>query len=252
MDSLNLRVQRARGLGPWHFDFEIAPGVRTASLNANSYADSDLNNVQTVDPYHMLPFFKEYYPAGLGGKDVLDAACNSGGYCFVAGQLGARCVTGFDINEHWLTQAQFIKQTLYANLNNVLFEKQDAKLFFDSDRTWDVVIFKGILYHLPDPAHVLLRASKAAREVILIDTVSSNTIPESCWAPLRESATHKMSGVDGLAWLPGGPAALRPLLEYAGFQYFETTYWRHDKSRSGIGRFCVVASRNARQAAPST
>jgi tRNA (mo5U34)-methyltransferase len=245
MDDLNALIQRARELGPWHFSFEIAPGVLTGELNGKDYEDPNKGNVETIDPYHMKSFFRTYFPQGLAGKDLLDVGCNAGGYCFIAAELGARNATGFDIRQHWLDQAEFIGRIKYPQLKNVEFKLGDAKTFLDSYGSADIVIFKGVLYHLPDPLHILLRLAEATREVILIDTASSYAIPEQCWTPNSESRTHVMSGVDGLAWFPGGPAAVRPVLEYAGFRQFEVSYWRRAPHpfRKDAGRFQIIAAR---------
>jgi tRNA (mo5U34)-methyltransferase len=233
-------VQRAKELAPWHFDFVLTPTVSTANLNPSSDADPDKRGVKTIDPYEMKSFFDRYYPQGLAGKDVLDVGCNAGGYCFVAGELGARSVIGFDIRAHWLKQAAFIQAVKYPHLSNVKFEKGDAKTFTEKV---DIVIFKGVFYHLPDPIHVLLSLCNSARETILIDTASSDKVPEHCLTPIQESRTHVMSGVDGLAWLPGGPAALTPILRYAGFASIEVIYWHHRIMSNTTGRFRIAARR---------
>ena len=193
----------------------------------------------------MAWFFKKYYPAGLKGKDVLDVACNAGGYCLIAQEFGAQSVTGFDIRQHWINQANFLKSIKYPEAKGIRFEVGDAKTFLKGvTRAFDATIFKGILYHLPDPIEALLQICEATREVVLVDTASSDNIPDDCWVPMIESSTHVMAGVDGLAWLPGGPPAVRKIMEYAGFRNFEIVFWRH-QDRPGWGRFQLIGSRNA-------
>jgi SAM-dependent methyltransferase len=192
----------------------------------------------------MATFFERYYPNGLAGKDILDVACNSGGYCFVAGELGARRARGIDIRQHWIDQANFVHSVRYPHLDNVVvFELGDAKQTKDFGEA-DIVLFKGIFYHLPDPIHTLLYACAAAREVILVNTATDSTVPEHCLSLQRESRTHLMSGVDGIAHFPGGPAALRPVLEYAGFPYIDVVFWRHDLAAGNLGRMELVAHRS--------
>jgi tRNA (mo5U34)-methyltransferase len=244
LNDSEILMQRARDLGPWHFDFEIAPGIRTGALTGNDHSDPDKRIAPAIDPYHMHEqFFKKYYPHGLSGKELLDVGCNGGGYCFVAGELGARSAIGFDIRQHWLNQADFIQEIKYPALKNVEFKLADAKTFIDSHNSVDITIFKGMLYHLADPIHILLKLAEATREVILIETASSNSIPEACWIPRQESKTHVMSGVDGLAWHPGGPAAVKPLLSHAGFKHFEVPFWSRDDS-TGQGNFRIIAARD--------
>ena len=239
-------VAEAKALAPWHFDFEILPNIRTGSLNPERNEVHDMNNVRVVDPDHMRALFNKYYPVGLSEKTLLDVGCNSGGYCFLAAELGARLATGFDVRSHWINQANFIHRIKYGAQDNVTFETGDAKTYIESHEPVDIVIFKGVLYHLPDPLHVLLQLAQITREMILVDTASSDAIPETCWTPIRESKTHVMSGIDGLAWLPGGPAAIRPILEYAGFKTIDVSYWRHDMDQIGGGRFQLIGLRQNR------
>ncbi len=157
---------------------------------------------------------------GLQGKDVLDVGCNSGGYCFLAAELGARSTLGFDVHQHWLDQAEFIRSLKYAQYPGVPFVPADAKQLRDDIEPVDIVIFKGVLYHLPDPVHVLLKLAEIAREAILVDTSSSDLIPESCWVPMQESKTHLMSGNrrTGMAT----PAAPRPSVRCLSTRAFGT------------------------------
>lgn len=238
-------LRRAKELSPWHFDFEILPGVKTASFNDPTDPDPNRRQVESIDPSEILPVLRDYYPNGFSGKDVLDVGCNSGGYCFVAHELGARSATGIDVRQHWITQAEWIKSIKYPNAGSAVnFEVGDVRRFLaGQERQFDIVIFKGVFYHLVDPIGTLLDLCDRTREVLLVDTASSDIIPEHCIAPIAESTTHVMSGVDGLAWLPGGPAAIRPILEFKGFKSFGVRYWLHGITKAHQGRFRVVASR---------
>ena len=81
------------------------------------------------------------------------------------------------------------------------------------------------------------------REVIFVNTESDLTVPEHCLSYKPESITRVMSGIDGLAWWPGGPAALSPILEYAGFEV-KVPVWNRDPA-SGRGRFRIIGKRKA-------
>jgi tRNA (mo5U34)-methyltransferase len=245
-ENEELILQRAKELAPWHFDFALPRGRRTKDFNDPNHPDPDKRAVGTLDPSHMRDFFfKQYYPDGLAGKELLDVGCNSGGYCFVAGELGVKKAVGFDVRKHWIDQAEFIKNTLYPNLTNVSFHLADAKEFLSEFCNTDIVIFKGVFYHLPDPIHVLLELCNKTREVIFVNTESDETVPEHCLSYKPESMTRVMSGVDGLAWWPGGPAALRPILEYAGFEV-KVPAWNRDPA-AGRGRFTIIGKRKGSQ-----
>lgn len=234
-------LQRAKELAPWHFDFELPQGHRTKDFNDPNHPDPDKRGVGTLDPNHLRNFFKQYYPSGLAGKKLLDVGCNAGAYCFIAGELGAESAVGFDARKHWIDQAEFIHEALYPHLTNVRFEIAHVETFLRRFDQTDIVIFKGVFYHLPDPIHILLQLCRATREVIFVNTESDLTVPEHCLSYKPESTSRVMSGVDGLAWWPGGPAALRPILEYAGFET-NVPVWNRDPA-TGRGRFTIIGKR---------
>ncbi len=237
-----LILQRAKELAPWHFEFPLPQGRRTTDFNDPAHPDPDRRGVVTLDPDQMRRnFFKGFFPHGLAGKELLDVGCNAGGYCFVAGELGARKVTGFDVRRHWIDQAHFIHEALFPHLTNVSFHVADVKTFLSDFGKTDIVIFKGVFYHLPDPVHVLLQLCEMTRELIFVNTECDGNVPEHCLAYRPESATRLMSGVDGMAWWPGGPAALRPILEYAGFTV-SVPVWNRDVD-TGRGRFTIIGTR---------
>jgi 2-polyprenyl-3-methyl-5-hydroxy-6-metoxy-1,4-benzoquinol methylase len=252
-------LDRARALAPWHFDFEILPGVKVGSLNPSNYDDPDKASVHLLDPNSLAPFFKYYFPEGLRGKRVVDVGCNAGAYCFAAAEMGAESVTGFDVHQHWLDQAEFIRSVRYSDYKNLHFRLAHATSFLQEMTPVDVTLFKGVLYHLADPIHVLLELCKNTRDVLMLDTASSDAIPEQTWIPYRESMTHLMAGVDGLAWFPGGPAAVKPIFDYAGFKSTLVTNWTRsdvgEGSRGPIqraGRFTIIATRRVENGGGNT
>ena len=207
----------------------------------NDPANPD-HNMTALDWRYMTRVFNRYYPKGLTGKDVLDVGCNAGGSCFVAAELGARRVVGLDARQHWLDQAEFIHNIKYADSKSLSFELGDAKAMLEAPGTFDVVLFNGIFYHLPDPIHVLLKACSAAREMITVNTRTADTVPEESLVAWKESKTRPLSGIDGLAWLPGGPAAVRAILNYAGFAHVDVGFWVHGQV-PGTGRMEVIGRR---------
>src|SRR5690348_1151932 len=90
--------QKLRELAPWHFDMDVAPGMRTAAFNKDSYGNVDLDKVGVINPYEMKRLLEVILPdGGIAGKTFLDVGCNAGGYCFVAHELGAKACYGFDV-----------------------------------------------------------------------------------------------------------------------------------------------------------
>ena len=102
-------------LGPWHLKVQVTPEVDTSVYReavANDPKHADLaGNVAFVDPGDKFKqLMQRIYPQGLAGKRVLDCACNCGAYSFWAKELGASECFGFDVREHWINQANFLKE----------------------------------------------------------------------------------------------------------------------------------------------
>ena len=245
-------LDQLRELGPWHMDLEIAPGVRTSAGNREQYEDPDLQNVKMVDPFELKRIFDRVYPGGLQGRSFLDVGCNAGGYCFVAKSVGAGRTLGFDVRDHWIRQAEFLRVHWPGETSGMEFRVTNLGEI-DLGEGFDVTLFKGVFYHLPDPVGALLKLCAASKELIIVDTASRSDIPENAMMTRRESTSHVMSGVDGLAWLPGGPQAIIDILEHGGFPAAHVVYWEKEivASPENWGRFRVVAARDPKTFAES-
>lgn len=236
-------------LAPWHFNIEVEPGLWTKDCNKPDYESSDHNSVGLIDPSEMTRLLQTILPGGIADKTFLDVGCNGGGYCFLAHEMGARRTHGFDVREHWINQANYVKSVRYPDADHIEFQVADAKTFRRESR-FDVTLFKGIFYHLPDPISVLRDVCDMTERAVIVDTVGRSDIPESAMIPWNESTTHVMSGVDGLAWFPGGPAAVKVILEWAGFPHMRVVHWKHGTPETrNRGRFRVFATRDERDQA---
>lgn len=207
--SLNEKdlVDKVRELGPWHFKFPLPNGKITTDYNKNKISE--------VNPFQLKGLFKRIYPNGLAGKSFLDIGCNSGGYCFLANQLGSTNTFGFDVRDHWINQAKFIRDHIYeTNKDHVKF---DVMHMHDLDKTkYDLVLFKGVLYHLPNPFSALEQVAAVTKEYLIIDTAGSRDIPEDCMQIYFEK-DGLMAGNDSISWLPGSGKLIGHYLDYLGF-----------------------------------
>jgi len=212
-DELGAEIRR---FGPWHHDVEIAPGVRTGDPRWRGETDPVLGTPSVVDPLANLQrTVRDLFPDGMKGRSFLDCACNAGGYLFAARRLGAGPCFGFDVREHWIRQAHFLARHLPA-------EDIDAGICALADvpglglKPYDVTLFSGILYHLPDPVAGLKIAADLTREIIIVNTATFPAKPDGLVLN-QESRTLPMSGVDGLAWYPTGETVVRQMLAWCGF-----------------------------------
>src|SRR5205807_1767752 len=95
---------------------------------------------------------RKVFPEGLEDRSVLDCACNCGGFLFWAEDLGAGHCHGIDVRRHWIQQAQFLAANRTLPKEDMRFEVLDLyDLPERGHEPFDVVLFNGIFYHLPDP-----------------------------------------------------------------------------------------------------
>jgi SAM-dependent methyltransferase len=246
-------ADEVRRLAPWHLKVEIRDGLDT-SIGASAGADGP--RVSFVDgKAAFVTKMKRIYPDGLAGKSFIDHACNCGGYSFWAKELGAERVFGYDVRDHWVEQAEFLRRTRSADASGIVFGRHDLydlpKLGLEP---FDVTYFKGIFYHLPDPVAGLKIAADLTREVLYLSTdfILRVTDPGNGGLILaKEATTPLMSGVYGLNWYPTGPRVLETMLNWMGFpetrvtdvRLYPETDARNTKLEGRAGRIGIVAAR---------
>jgi SAM-dependent methyltransferase len=238
-DPQRLRAEIER-LGPWHHDVEVAPGVTT--MGVRDADDPDLRFEQHYSPAKMMRhLFGTLYPDGFEGRSFLDCACNSGGHSIEAARRGAGRGFAFDARQHWIDQAQFLARHCGApELTVRRCELSDLPAL--GLEPFDVTLFAGIFYHLPDPVVGLKIAADLTRELIVVNTA---VLPRRDPALVLniESDTHVLSGVDRVAWLPSGPRVMQELLAWCGFKHSRIDlYWTYN--RIGWKRLQIVAARD--------
>jgi SAM-dependent methyltransferase len=246
MESAAALLKQLEALAPWHFDLEIAHGLRTIQGNRERYEDAAVRNVAVVRPEEMEPLLRRVYPEGLCGRSFLDAACNSGGYSFLAKRLGADRTFGFDARELWIRQAEFLKRHWPGDTSGMRFEQRGIH-DLESEEKFDVALFKGVFYHLPDPIAGLERVAKLTHELIIVDSETDGERGDLCLRLNFEEEEHVMSGVHDLAWFPSGPDLLARVLQWLGFPEVREIAWhtKHSPRRRAPGRCRVIGARSA-------
>lgn len=132
------RAREIAALGPWFHNLHLPDGARTA-------------------PHHPLgdfPAFKwaqiaPHIPADLTGWTALDIGCNAGFYSIELARRGAH-VTGVDVEPLFLRQAEWAAREFGVTDRVDLHRMQVYDLARES-RTWDLVLFMGVFYHLRYP-----------------------------------------------------------------------------------------------------
>jgi tRNA (mo5U34)-methyltransferase len=251
-------LEQVLDLAPWYFDIEVADGIRTGlyvdaperpgttrievrvvdlmegtmapreAFVPAERAEGAIPHVSLLDPREdFLRTLRAVYPGGLEGRSVLDCACNAGAYLFWSKEAGAGTCFGFDLREQWIEQARFLAANREAPTGDMTFAVSDL---YDAPRLGlarhDIVLFNGILYHLPDPIRGLQIAADLAGELLVIDTVARRGQPAPALEAMEQPRTHVHSGVYGLRWLPIGPEVIFRLLAWMGFAAARCTWWR--------------------------
>ncbi len=207
------------------------PGVTTAVSREVEYPD-EFGEVALWDYRpEFQALLRSLYPT-LEGRSFLDCACNCGGYLFWAKELGAARSFGFDVREHWIRQARFLAEHRAEEVEAVVCDLYDVPGL--GLAPFDVVQFKGLFYHLPDPVTGLRIAADLTRELLILNTAT--LAGEEGSLVLADEGTELMSGVYELCWYPTGPAVLDRILRWMGF--VETTVnWEAE------GRIEMLASK---------
>ncbi len=249
-DELSNLKEQIINLGPWHLDVQVTPEISTSvflEADPGRYPKSEgtVNFIRGgKDKFSSL--MNRIYPQGLAGKRFLDSACNCGGYSFWAKELGASECFGFDVRQHWIDQARFLLKYRSEPKNNIQFEQCDLyNLQHFALNKFDIALFKGIFYHLPDVVSGLKVVADLTEELLYLDTATANGYPDGCLVASTEPPERLMSGVYGLHWLPTGPLVLEHTLKWMGFVEFRLLFWRKDASAqsSRRGRLGLLASR---------
>jgi tRNA (mo5U34)-methyltransferase len=136
--ALDRTAERIRALEPWFHNLHLPDGSQTAPHHP-------LGDFPSCKWESIRPCFER----DLRDATVLDIGCNAGFYTIEFARRGAQ-VTGIDMNEHYLTQAQWAVDTCGLSDRVNLQRMQVYELAGMSTR-FDIVLFLGVLYHLRYP-----------------------------------------------------------------------------------------------------
>ena len=110
----------------------------------------------------------------LHGRKILDVGCDNGYYMFRAAAHRPKAVIGFDPSIHCAMKFELMQRFLQNK--QVQFERLGHEHLYVFDRTFDIAICMGILYHHPGPVEVLRRVKETIR-VGGHAVIESQTIP---------------------------------------------------------------------------
>jgi len=180
----------------WHHKFEIHPGVWTPG---------------SYDPGFMIPLLN--LPEDLSGKTALDIGASDGFYSAELARRGAK-VTALDyraktFNGFWVTEKVrgFEARHVHANVNEL--DKHITESF-------DIILFLGVLYHLPDMLGVLWKIRQRAKGTVYVETYCQHDLSPEIPAARYWPASSLNNDLTNF-WAPNRLCVLGNL-EDAGFK----------------------------------
>jgi len=193
-----------------------------------------------------------HLPPSLAGMSVLDVGTFDGFYAFEAERRGAR-VTATDTavwrNPH-IGKAGFdlARQVLGSSVEDREVDVLD--LSPQTVGTFDLVLFLGVLYHLPNPLLALERVASVTRTQLIMEThvdLLGSRRPAAAFYPGDE-----LQG-DGSNWWGPNLAAAKGMLRAVGFPRVEVVFvspWTTRLARAAKhryqGRSALTAVRQGR------
>ena len=188
---------------------------------------------------------------------VLDIGCADGAMAFFLESQGCQ-VTAVDLPSTNFNQMQGIRALKQALNSTVEIQEADLDQQFKLDKTYGLVLFLGLLYHLKNPFYVLETLSRHARYCLLSTRVAAVT---SSGQPMRnepvayllddDEANHDCTNF----WI-FSEAGLRRIASRAGWEVraFQTSGCLENSNPKDGNRderaFCFLESRWATPAVP--
>jgi tRNA (mo5U34)-methyltransferase len=159
-----------------------------------------------------------HLPSNLMGKSVLDIGAWDGFFSFEAERRGASRVVALDggvwkVDSIGKAGFEFARKALNSKVEDV--EMYVSDISPESLGQFDLVLFLGVLYHLPDPVGSFLKVASVARQDIIVEThvdLIEHTVPAIAFYPFDECAN------DPTNWCGPNQAAVEGMLRLAGFR----------------------------------
>lgn len=135
-------------LAPWYQKFIIKgkPTTKKGFMNEEYFAK-----------------LTHLFPSNLSGKRVLDLGCNAGFISFKLANLGAK-VVGFDKDEHYIDQANYVMRANGAK--KVKFLLLDVESLLLPAYRPDLVVALSIIYHLSNPEEMIKKLCQLPCNII--------------------------------------------------------------------------------------
>jgi tRNA (mo5U34)-methyltransferase len=146
-------------LKPWFHNLHLPNGVQTAPDHYfGDFPSFKWNDIKTA------------IPKNLEGWTALDIGCNAGFYSFELAKRGAD-VLGIDLDPHYLRQAKWAAKQMGLN-NKVKFKQMQVYDIAKMKRSFDIIIFMGVFYHLRYPMLALDIVTEKVNKLLVFQTLT--------------------------------------------------------------------------------
>ncbi|HEV2805873.1 MAG TPA: methyltransferase domain-containing protein [Chthoniobacterales bacterium] len=180
----------------WHHRFEILPGLVTPG---------------SYDPGFLLE--KMNLPADLSGRRALDLGCSDGFFSLALARRGAEVVSvdyrPKNVNGFGVMEAVTGRSFDYRHMN--LFDVTPDQL-----GTFDIVLFLGVLYHLPDMIRGLSVVQSVCSDTMFLETHCATDLPNT--DSLARYHKQASLGFDKTNFWSPNPSCLADMLDDCGFE----------------------------------
>jgi ubiquinone/menaquinone biosynthesis C-methylase UbiE len=224
-------AQGIERLAPWFYRFDLPHGLHT----------------EPAIPAHVVPIHEtrlrmamaavdRHFGGRLASAECLDIGSHEGFYS-VALAPRVKSVLGVEPRAESRERARFIADAM--GVANVEFRDGVVEtLGRDLARQFDLTMFLGVLYHVPDPILCLRNVAEVTREMCVIETQVVDEVEGTTEWGAREwtrkyhgvlalvdesgefEAGNRETGVMPLVTCPS-PRALETMLRHAGFRRVE-------------------------------
>jgi len=178
-------LKRINSVPFWYHRIEIRPGIFTPGCN---------------DPTKTLSLLD--LPKDCEGRRVLDIGTRDGYFAFELERRGADVLavdycdaeeTGFSV------AAELLKSKVAYRRENIYH------LTVEQYGTFDMVLFLGLLYHLPDPMRALCNVRSLCRNLLYIETLAIDNailLPDGSSIPLK-ALSPQLCDIPLMQFYPG-------------------------------------------------
>jgi tRNA (mo5U34)-methyltransferase len=185
----------------WHHRYEIFPGVVVPG---------------NYDPRFMLE--KLNLPSSLKGKKVLDIGASDGFYSLHCHKLGAD-VTALDYRHKTTSGFATMEKISEVSIKHVVASVYDIGPELGQ---FDIVLFLGVIYHLPDIPASLWRARQVCAGKLYLESYVEDFGSDKPLARYYESDT--LVGDSSNFWAPN-VACMEAMLRDTGYSIEKTHAW---------------------------